>query len=256
MKTFDLDQSATRRAVLVGLGAGAATTVLAGPRSLIIAAAAPSDGDILTFALNLEYLEAEYYCRAVSGNYLEKKDTQGVGRDGRTTGGAKVPFENQELAKLAREIAQDELDHVRFLRNALGKGAVAKPSIDLDALKLGYANDMEFITLARAFEDVGVSAYRGAAKLISNNDYLDAAAAILATEAYHAGALRAHAVYAGVNGPKLDAKDQPPTATNWIPTDRNGLAIGRTPAEVGAIVRGPSGNGGAFFPSGLNGNIR
>ena len=63
-------------------------------------------------------------------------------------------------------------------------------------------------------------------------------------------------MYAGIETKALDAKDQPVTDTNWTPTDENGLVIGRTPAEVGAIVRGAEATGGAFFPKGLNGKIR
>lgn len=248
----------TRRNILRAAGAGALTL---GGLGLVGRASAkglqkPSDADILTFALNLEYLEAEFYRMATTGKTLDSGDTKGAGNVGSTTGGAKVGFTNKSLENLAKEIADDELDHVRFIRKALGSAAIAKPAINLDALGIGFKTENEFIILARAFEDVGVSAYRGAAKLIENNDYLDAAAGILATEAYHAGHLRSHAIYAEVTCPKLDGKDQPPMEKDWVPTDGNGIAIGRTPAEVLSIVRGKSADGGAFFPNGLNGNVK
>ena len=94
-------------------------------------AAAPSDGAILNFALNLEYLEAEFYSYASFGEGLRDKDTGGKGTKGGVKGGRKVNFATPAVAKYAREIAMDEIDHVKFLRSALGSAKVARPAIDI-----------------------------------------------------------------------------------------------------------------------------
>jgi len=218
----------------------------------------PSDLDVLRFALNLEYLEAEFYSYAVKGTGIDVSLTPGTGTAGATTGGAKVNFADPNVAAIAAEIAQDELNHVIFLRSALGGQAIAKPAINLAALGIGFGSDAEFLTVSRALEDVGVSAYSGGARYIQNRDYFEAAGRILGTEAFHAGNIRHLLLRKGItNIPAVDGKDILPTATKQFTTDPStGLAVARTTAEVLAIVRGPNASGGVFFPAGLNGTIR
>ncbi|MGH9763178.1 MAG: ferritin-like domain-containing protein, partial [Blastocatellia bacterium] len=135
--------------------------------------------------------------------------------------------------------------------------AVAEPAINLNALGIGFANEAQFLTLSRAFEDTGVSAYAGAATLLTGNN-LQAAAQILATEAYHAGNIRLNVVQNGITVPATDSMDIPPTEQAFFPVDSNALAIKRTPSQVLAIVYASQTAGtksGGFFPNGVNGNI-
>jgi hypothetical protein len=90
----------------------------------------------------------------------------------RQTGGAKVAFTDTRIADIANEIYNDELLHVKYLRTALGGVAVAEPHINLNALGIGFDSQAEFLTLARAFEDTGVSTYAGAATLLTGNNHL------------------------------------------------------------------------------------
>lgn len=87
------------------------------------------------------------------------------------------------MQAVAEEIAADEIAHVDFLRAALGDAAVPCPAIDIgDAFKAAanaaagaeldpefdpYANDVFFLHGAFIFEDVGVTAYRGAVEPLS-----------------------------------------------------------------------------------------
>jgi hypothetical protein len=239
----------------VSVAAGSILTSCLGSGHVVSAQAIP-EADVLNFALNLEYLEANFYQVAVNGAPLSSSDT-GTGA-GTVSGGGKVTFSNSLLARVAAEIAQDELLHVRFLRSALGSAAVPQPNIDLNALGVGFANDGEFLTLSRAFEDTGVSAYAGAATLLTGTN-LQAAAQILATEAYHAGNIRFQVVENAITTTALDSLDVPPDQSHFFPVDSNALAIKRSTSQVLAIVYANSATGtsmGGFFPNGLNGNIK
>ena len=215
-----------------------------------------TDVDVLNFALNLEYLEAEFYTYAVTGKGIPADLTDGVGQKGETRGGHEVMFDDNVLTTIAVAIMHDEWNHVKFLRTALGDKAVAKPEINLNALNLGFKNETEFILLSRAFEDTGVSAYLGAATLIKTPAFLAAAAQILAAEAYHAGAIRQQLLYKSIDAPMLDSMDKVPGMRSVFPTDMNGLATSRSADQVAMIVRGKSASGGAFYPNGMNGMIR
>lgn len=240
-------------------GALAVAGAAALPGAANLMAQSVTDVDILNFALNLEYLEAEFYTVATTGQRIEEAGlgVSGRGRAGETTGGGKVALDDF-TAFVAMQITLDEQAHVNVLRAALGGDAVAKPAINLEALGLGFRNQTEFLTVAAIFEDVGVSAYAGAAPLIDNSRILSAAARIALTEAQHAGVLRSIVSRAALAIPQVDDKAIPtignPNGRLFF-VDGNGFSIARTPGEVLTIVYAGGNASGGFFPAGVNGTI-
>jgi hypothetical protein len=257
-----------------------------------------SDAAVLNFALNLEYLEAEYYTFATTGASITALGVD-VGSTLQPTGpvrvktNSQVPFNNAAIEQYALEIAADERQHVHAIRatlRSIGQTAVARPSIDLQlsfstlaqAAGLGatfdpFLNDLNFLLGAFIFEDVGVTAYKGAAPLINNKGILEAAAGILAAEAYHAGTIRTTLYALAAAGmPTIiptvqkisnlrDAlaggnKDQGIVTageSNLTPLDGSGIAFSRSTREVLNIVYGAqNASAGLFFPKGLNGAIK
>ena len=228
----------SRRALLAGGGAAlAALTLAAKPAAAQQAVTAYSDNDILNFALNLEYLESNFYYLAAFGTTIDVASASSTaagagvmaltGVTGNNASGSsagvvanvgvsgapasstyKVPFVTPVLAAYAVETAVEEGKHVAALRTALGSLAVAQPMINLTPALFDtlaglagipaaarpfnpFANEQSFLLGAYIFEDVGVSAYHGAAPLIvSKTGVLPVAAGILAVEAYHAGLIR------------------------------------------------------------------
>ena len=296
---------------MAGIGAAGAATALVGcgsdqPIVTPTPSSSVTDADILNFALNLEYLEAEFYLRAATGSGLATADTGSS--PGTVTGGTQVTGLTTAQQNILNEIAYDEQQHVRFLRSALGSAAVSRPAIDLtasfnalaSAAGIGatfnpFSNFNTFLVGAFIFEDVGVTAYAGAAPLLSTAGitagYLTAAAGIMAVEAYHAAYVRTvltagaiaqgstrfpyltyanqvatlRATLGGSNETQLVVPTGTTTATTIVTpsaivaaTSANAIAYARTTDQVLHIVYGSSTVGvskGAFFPNGLNGNI-
>lgn len=290
-----LKNKVSRRKFLAGAAAGAgASAALAiagcGSSSKPVPTNPPpplpsgiTDDDIFNFALNLEYLEAEYYLRATTGAGLSASD---VGSSpGTVTGGAAVPFKTPAIQAFAAEIAADELAHVRFIRKVLGSKAVDEPAIDLmnsfnaaaQAAGIGssfnpFADENSFLLGAFTFEDVGVTAYHGAAGLLTVSGDLAAAAGIYATEAYHAGGIRTFIAQLGgqyvtianqIEGLRAAAgagNETTLSSSTIVAADSNSICYDRTTDQILHIVYLNATAGvvskGGFFPNGLNGTIK
>jgi hypothetical protein len=293
----------SRRQALKSLGLSAAGMALLGKsaqaqiaiNSLETTSPFPIEGisagdlKILDFALNLEYLEAQFYSYATTGAGIE---SQGVEVSGRGTQGtvtvpasAKVNFSSGALEEYAMEIASDEIHHVKFLRGiilASGHTPVAQPAIDLvnsfnaasSAAGLGatfnpFTTDLNFALGAFLFEDVGVTAYHGALASILGRVIMSQAAGIMGVEAYHASNIRTYLYEQGaeaqaaalaisnarnaLGGQGLDQGITLNGAANIVPADANGIVFARTTQEVLNIVYlSASGTPGGFFPNGIN----
>jgi len=125
-----------------------------------------SDVEVLNYALTLEYLEAEFYRQGNGAGLLEGKE-----------------------ATYLQQIGADENAHVAALRQTiteLGAMPVEAPGVDFGQ---AFASRDSFLETAFTFENLGVSAYLGAAGFIQDDAILRAAAGIFGVEARHAAIL-------------------------------------------------------------------
>jgi len=278
----------TGAAAGVGMLSGCSATTLTAANSTSVA----NQTDILNFALNLEYLEATFYSWITQGKDLPASVTS---NSGVVTGApAQIAFTGANAAQITdmlNEIYFDEFSHVTALQSLLGSAAVPRPAINLAAL--GAITAGNALSVARLFEDVGVTAYSGAAGALVDSN-LTYAMQILGVEGFHSGAIRLaiilqNAAQAGTD-PYLSAGDgldvapfEPGTAAaaaagpsasgGFFPisaatagsagtsssTNPPGVVFLRTTSQVLSIVYGAAGAKGTakggFFPNGVNGLI-
>jgi hypothetical protein len=163
----------------------------------------PSDGidlgsgdeGILNYAYALEQLEAAFYIQVLSSPYTGISAT--------------------ESARLS-EIRDHEIAHREFFKNALSSKAIQDLEVDFSAINFSSRDSV--LATAKTFEDLGVSAYNGAGKLITNPAYLTIAGKIVSVEARHAAYIR-------------DIISNGTFADNTV-IDMNGLDKSNMPADV------------------------
>lgn len=166
------------------------------------------DPGILNYAYALEQLEAAFYTQIIATPY------SGIS--------------TMEMSYL-QDVRDHEIAHREFFKAALGIGAIQKLEVNFSSID--FTSRTSVLGTAKAFEDLGVSAYNGAGKLIVNPDYLTLAGKIVSVEARHAALIR-DLITPGSFG-------------DMTAVDANGLDMARTPNEVLSIA-------GAFLKTKIN----
>lgn len=212
-KSLSVDSDLTakrmaRRSFLqyTGAGVAAATLIMAGCKkdgNMIMdddgVDLGSGDIGILNYAYALEQLEAAFYLQIVATPY------SGISAD------EKAYF---------LDVSRHEVAHREFFKNALGDKAI--PSLEVNFSSIDFTSRDSVLATAKAFEDLGVSAYNGAGQLLESADYLLLAGKIVSVEARHAAYIR-DLIQCG-------------SFANSDVVDANGLDVVRTPAEVLAIA--------------------
>ena len=271
---------ASRRALLVGGGAALAALAMTKPAAAVNTVSSYTDNYILNFALNLEYLEANFYYFAAYGTPIPSSamGTSPGAVSGTNPALTAAVQANSTVLALAKALAQDELNHIADLQSAitsLGSTPIAQPALNY-AAKGAVTTVPQFLATARQFTALGNSAYAGAAQyLVSNPSVLTVAAQILGAEGQHLGSVNFQCIAENVttafnsnSAAYLDPMDEPPSPTQYFTVAPSGVEAGFSPARTTSqdlgVVYGastqsayaqPGITSGGFFPNGVNGTI-
>lgn len=200
-----LSKHVQRRSFLKYAGASAATVAL-------VAAGCKKDSNdsgvsfgskdtaILNYAYALEQLEAAFYIKVLAGPYSNMTDNE---------------------KSLLTDIRDHEIAHRELFKTAIGMDAI--PALEVDFSSINFTSRDSVLGTAKAFEDLGVSAYNGAGQYLESADYLTLAGKIVSVEARHAALIR-------------DLISNGSFADNTV-VDAMGLDKSRSPREVLSIAQ-------------------
>lgn len=153
------------------------------------------DIGILNYAYALEQLEAAFYTQVALTPYSGISDLE---------------------RRYMEEVRDHEIAHREFFKKALNDKAI--PALEVNFSGINFSSRDSVLATAKAFEDLGVSAYNGAGKLLTTPDFLLIAGKIVSVEARHAALIR-------------DLIANGSFADNTV-IDANGLDKSRSPIEV------------------------
>jgi hypothetical protein len=200
------DEKYNRRNFLRYAGIGGTAAVLTGS-ALLSSCNKDDDGvnlgsgdfGVLNYAYALEQLEAAFYIQVIA-----------------------TPYSGITAAETSflTDIRDHEIAHREFFKTALGGNAIQ--ALEVDFSSINFTSRASVLATSKAFEDLGVSAYNGAGKLLVDANYLLAAGKIVSVEARHAALIR-----------ELLAANS--FAASDV-VDANGLDKVRTPSEVLSIA--------------------
>lgn len=191
-----------------------------------------TDTDILQYALTLEHLENYFY-----STFLGQFDAGAFAAAG---------FPDWVRGRLV-QIGEHEAQHVALLSGALGSAATQPCTYSFPTVQ----DPATFVGLATIVENVGVSAYLGAASSITEAAYVTVAGSILTTEARHQAwlnsAVEKHAAWSGPEDTPLDFNEVYSIAAGFItscPASNPALPFKAFPSLTIAATGAVSAGGG------------
>ncbi|OON67929.1 ferritin-like domain-containing protein [Hymenobacter sp. CRA2] len=197
------------------------------------------DFGVLNYAFALEQLEAAFYTQLRTGSYYT-----GLGA-------------NSAEKQILDDLALHEKIHADFFRAAIpANGGTLIKDLEPDFSSINFNSKDSVLKAAQDFEDLGVAAYNGAGRYLSNPLFLSIAGKIVSVEARHAGLIRDLRAYnTFVANDVVDVFTPTPGSNGPTPFSQGtgtGLERSKTPSEVVAIANNFLKSGSKLNVSGIS----
>jgi len=175
-----------------------------------------ADNGVLNYAYALEQFEAAFYLRLRTGVYY-------------------TTIASAAEKQILDDLAKHEKTHVDFLKSIIPSAALIK-TLEIDFSTINFDTRQTVLTAAMTFEDLGVAAYNGAARYLTNPLTVLTLGKIVSVEARHAALIRDLLNYNSFAGSDVVNRFVP--AASGLPGDGdgNGLELSKTPAQVIELV--------------------
>jgi hypothetical protein len=207
--------------------------------------------DVLNFLLNVKYLKATLYSFVTQGVDLPGSSFVTVGTGVVYNQPGKITFSTQQLTDMVNEMYYDELNQLITLRSLQGVAVASRGTINLlgtggTTTATTTLTQSQFLALARLLEDLSVQAFAGALIYLTGTN-LEFASQALATDGFHAGAVRLACIQNNVQYQSALTFDSATTATDSLVTISASTTTGSpiiyatafaTPPIVGQILTG------------------
>lgn len=173
--------------------------------------------DVLKYAFALEALEADFYTKVVAN------------------GSFNTAFSSASERTLLTDIRDHEVAHREFFKAAITANGGTPPTLSTKyPSSVDFASRTSVLATAKTFEDLGVSAYNGAARYLAsaaNVGLLTIAGKVVSVEARHASAIR------DLISPNTDAFANVSDIASIGAVEANGLDAKASPAAVLAAAQ-------------------
>ncbi|KAG6552574.1 hypothetical protein Mapa_005772 [Marchantia paleacea] len=156
------------------------------------------DKDLIAFALNLEYLEAEFFLHGALGYGLDKRAPK-LAAGGPPPLGAEKAKLDPLVYDLVVQMGLQEVGHIRAIKKSIGRVAFPRPRLDISKKTWAkimdhafnktlspafdpYANSINYMLASYAIPYVGLTGYTGAARLLIGSGAKSLVARLLGVE--------------------------------------------------------------------------